>query len=696
MLYNGGTLSNRLENSTQVIAKKTWEAAAYQAAFKDVAVELTLQSRLEDGTADWADVKNDDGSKFTRYLYNFTDDRLTETYSLSMPRYDAQGRELEYQWVETAVYQNVKGSTDAEVRKEIENCTATKREIAQDGTFTLKQGASDATEDVTYVSEIEEDGTIVNSIRDTINYQVIKKWQNPNQQGSVTINIYQVPSGSANFFPSDPYVSFSYDNTGKLIEPTQEHLPAGITVTQDQENGENVAWHATVNNLPRFDKNGRPYEYVLLEQTGYPTYTTKREADGDYITTVLNGSGTEAIPILVHKVWLDDGDDLHREPVTFTVYNRHTDTVIKEVTLGDDDKPGLWHEVIQIPKANGVTSVDDLYVVETLVGEHAVDYRLTSATGKDKYQALYETGKGDNDQVFDVTTSNHRYQVTYEYKKNETANNDPGGVKGTFTITNRRLGHIDLTVTKNWVDGDHDKMVSAIKAELETIAETKGKKLALVFQLQFADESKNNNLEDGWEITYTGFDSKADTVQVGGLQGEKVPIYSGYASDGLTYGQTASSEQVIIGYGTDTDGSIGVVTADEACFFGLPKYDANGKSVEYTVKELWLDVTDVGQTPTPVTDMKNEYPGLWALWKDYQISYGTPVIEGDSTHTKDEQSLEVTNSRSRTKNVTWTKIWKDDFTYNSSLRPDIYLDIYAVSHTSETEQRITQVQKDVK
>ena len=94
------------------------------------------------------------------------------------------------------------------------------------------------------------------------------------------------------------------------------------------------------------------------------------------------------------------------------------------------------------------------------------------------------------DRVFDVITENHRYQITYDFEKNEDASSDPGGVEGTFTVTNRRLGNIDLTVTKEWVDGNHSEILDQIKTELTNISQKNNKKLALVFRLKFADEKK--------------------------------------------------------------------------------------------------------------------------------------------------------------------------------------------------------------
>ena len=477
----------------------------------------------------------------------------------------------------------------------------------------------------------------------------------------------------------------------------------GVTVTQDTLDSEAKPWYATVNNLPRFDENGRPYEYILLEAGGFPSYTTKRDPAGDYVTTVLNGGPGEAIPILVRKVWLDDGDDLHRDPVTFTVYStKNNNQPIKQngadltVTLRD----GLWHQVVMVPVEEGVT-VDDLYVVETSVGSEDVKHYLEE--GSFNKEALYGTegkpgGVGADEQVFDVTTEHHRYQVTYAYQKNETTQGDAGGVQGTFTVTNRRLGNIDLTVEKTWVDGEKtgDTVVQEIAAELERIAEdnTTGKrKLALVFRLEFADETKteDGNDGDGWEITYSGFDAKDDTVRVGG---EKVFIYDENETQ-------TSSEQVIIG--VNKSGT--AIINDEAHFFGLPKYDAEGKAVEYTVEELWLDVTEAhanGGEPKELTrqEMAGKYPQLWALWKDYSVIYGTPVItDNTTTHTQETQSLNVTNTRTGTKDVVWYKEWQDHFTSSSNLRPDIYLDIYRVIHVMTEDgikERIEPVQANVK
>ena len=365
LLYKDGTLSNRLKDSMEVSVTKTWEAAAYQSEFDHVAVELTLQSRVK-GSAEWTNAD-------TYYLYNFTAERLSETCTVYMPEYDALGREMEYQWIETAVYQGVTASTDKGVEEQIADPGSGVEKIEiENNSFQMTQG----TETVTYISEVDEDGNITNRIDANIDYHVIKEWSNGTEPHGVTINIYQVSSGSSNFDLSKAYASFQYGVTGMLVANSATGAGIerdGVTVTQDTLDSEAKPWYATVNNLPRFDENGRPYEYILLEAGGFPSYTTKRDPAGDYVTTVLNGGPGEAIPILVRKVWLDDGDDLHRDPVTFSVYSRSNNAELETVTLGGADNPGVWHEVVQVAvdEDSGIEDVDDLYVVETSVGSHS-------------------------------------------------------------------------------------------------------------------------------------------------------------------------------------------------------------------------------------------------------------------------------------------------------------------------------------
>ena len=90
--------------------------------------------------------QNSDGQLVTTLMDDFTAENLTvRTYNASMPQYDALGRELEYMWQETGVYQKKDGELG-------EN-------LLEEGHFTLEQGGRT----VTYQSEAtvsDADGTL--------------------------------------------------------------------------------------------------------------------------------------------------------------------------------------------------------------------------------------------------------------------------------------------------------------------------------------------------------------------------------------------------------------------------------------------------------------------------------------------------------------------------------------------------------
>ena len=694
-LYNGGTLSNRLTGTVSVSATKTWKAAAYQADFEDVAVELMLQQKPADESGDWTTAQRN-GAPITAVLYNFYAESMSNTAQSSVPQYDALGRKLEYRWVETAVYQGEaiealsNDASSAEIQAALGQ--SYKIEVDADGRFELEQAmeGEEKAQTVGYVSETETNGnstTIENSLTDTIDYRVKKVWHDANggetkPDHDVTIQIYQTTNGGQGDL-DDPYVSFQINTDGTITVVTNP-LPDGVQV-EDLEDG--AEWDAVVKNLPKYDAEGHLYEYILLEAGGkdnwFPTYDTVRDPEtGDYETTVFNGLG-EGQRIFVRKVWVDDGDVLHREPVTFGVYyarnvdehkagEKVLDSNSKPVTLTLQD--GVWHNFIYLPEG---VEAEDVYVVETTMGDAEVKYNKANGTIPTEDELLAgSVTVGSEEKIFEAATQNHRYQVTYE-KESTPANFN---AHSAYTITNRRLGVINLKVQKTWLDGESD-VVEQLSDVLADIYKKENKRLALVFKLQFADK------QNGWEITHTGIDNTADTVLVGG---EKVHILD-------KEGKQTSSEQSIIGI--DKEGQVRV--NDAAAFYNLPKYDSTGGVVQYTVEEVWIDMS--GDTPRELSnaEIEEKYSELYAIWKEYrsrsEVSYD---LEGDQ-HDQDHQAMEVTNYRTAVKDVVWYKEWKDDFTANQSLRPDIYLDIYRVVHkpnpdyeagNPDTEQYIEQIE----
>ena len=630
-LYDGGILSNRRTGSVQTSATKDWDASAFQAEFEDVTVVLTLQSRPAGVTpeAEW------ENTGTTAELDEFYAEHLTVTHTASAPQYDALGRELEYRWVETAVYQ---GADSAQ--------NLFRPDGNGGGTFTLQQSERI----IKYRSTVQVDEksghtTVTNTIANIIDYDVEKHWDTNGdgeydtdedlgrlpENTQITFALYRTISGQA--LPQKAYVSFPMDGTVDEASQVLETGEANVTVTVQ----ETAPWAAKLTGLPEFDEEGRAYEYVLLESAGpenyFPTYETTRDGEGNYRTDVYNAPG-EGNRILVRKEWIDDSDIAHREPVTIQVYERATNAPVgNPVTLGED---GVWQQLVGI----GTLKPEDVYILETKVGEK--DIPLQSYTLGSEEEPAYEPKKPERDTAIQFAGAYHNYEATYLDKKIENEH--------CYIVTNRRLGRIDLTVTKAWIDGDR-QATKALQAALEK------ENMALALRLEFDCEVKE------------GYVIGTDSVTLGG---QALPIED-------AAGNRTQSVQILL----SEDGDLTESDKTQTLYFSnLPKYDKEGTSVTYTVEEIVVYTDSLTEVPA------EEIP---AELYQYSRTVGeTTYVVGDN-HAQDTASIDVTNRLQETKTVNWHKEWYDEYAYAGNLRPDIYLNIYKVEHDENGDPKTPEI-----
>ena len=634
-LYDGGILSNRRTGSVQTSATKDWDASAFQAEFKDVKVVLTLQSRPAGSEAAW------ENTETTAELDKFYAEHLTVTHTASAPQYDALGRELEYRWVETAVYQ---GADSAQ--------NLFRPDGNGGGTFTLQQsGRIIEYRSTVQVDEASGHTTVTNTIANTIDYDVEKHWDTDGdgeydtdedlgrlpENTQITFALYRTISGQA--LPETAYVSFPMDGTADAAPTELRTGEANVTVNVQ----ETAPWVAELTGLPEFDEEGRAYEYVLLESAGpenyFPTYETTRDEEGNYRTDVYNAPG-EGNRILVRKEWIDDSDIAHREPVTIQVYNRETNEPVgNPVVLGED---GVWQQLVGI----GTLETDAVYILETKVGD--TDVPLQSYTLGSGEAPSDEPQAPDGNTAIQFAGTYHNYEATYLDKKIENEH--------CYIVTNRRLGRIDLTVTKEWIDGDRQ----ATEALQAALAE---KNMALALRLEFDCEVKEGVYEIG-----------DDSVTLGGQ--------SLFIEDAA--GNRAQSVQILL----PEDGDLTESNKTQTLyFFNLPKYDKEGTSVTYTVEEIVVEKgedgtwTEVEVVPQDIQDRLNQY----------SRTVGETKYEVGPNHALDTASIDVTNRLQETKTVNWHKEWYDEYAYAGNLRPDIYLNIYKVEHDANGDPKTPEI-----
>ena len=657
-VYNGGTISNRRRGTTTATASKTWRAAAFQSELDGVKVEFSLESRptgeYSDPEVGWIPVADESGTPVTIEMEGFTAEDLAErSETVSISKYGPLGRELEYRWVESGVYQKDENEQYGE------------NLLLEDGSFTLQQDGRE----IRYRSELvvqEENGGWVtrleNTISNTINYHVEKQWRDMEPEKEITLQLYLIgPDGQIkhpNSGEEKPICEFKLDG-----EPDAEPMPViidgfGSFTVQEGEQGDateeelRAVWTADLSGLPQYDSEGRSYEYVLLEKTGgssFPEYVTTRDEEGNYTTTVINGPG-EGNQILVRKAWIDDSDDLHREVVTIGVYHNtekdpETGNPLKiaETTLGD----GVWLVEVGI----GEYEPKDVFLVEEKLGAAAIDF-----TGR-----LENHGQSDEPHQY-AEGVYHSYEVTYS-KGEELAG------MTCYTVTNRRLGNIDITVTKHWGDGDN--YGKRIQDALDKIEE--GDQPRLVLELQFESQL------EGYKIR----PSKVGEYDEISLGSDYIPIRDNGGVPNQSANSKTSTAQRDLKFGNQNQ---------KYYFSYLPKYDLEGRVAHYTVVEHWVDQNG---EEVNLADLaaKHSDSDAWQELLDVWDEYATTIRETKYTvtelHERDSQEILVTNYRTGSKTVYWEKLWRDTYAYENGQRPDLYLDLYQLTTNPDEEEPLT-------
>lgn len=661
-LYNGGTLSNCLNVDTNIKASKTWKASSFQAEFEDVIVEMTLQSRPKTAgnTGIWSNATDKEGNEIKRVKYGFGEEELAAwNVDATVSKYGLLGREMEYKWVETAVYQAPEkdGGYDEETLREWYKKTDDKKNlINSNGRFTLNQN----NREVKYQSaaEVNDDGVqiITNRLADMVNYYVEKKWGENITPKDVNFSIFQIHSGGTLNEGSEPYVKFKMNESGKI---TEINKPDGSGV--EVVNRNNESWKAVVENLPEFDESGAEYRYVVMEDRDSsnwtPYYETTRDKTGNYNTTVTNKPGPGK-RIMVCKEWVDDSDIAHREPVTVEVYVKGQTNPIKTVILKEADE---WNSFVDI---DDEIDPNDIYVKEIKAGTEGNENKV-SYNGADWNNPTSVTGA--------YTGSYHNYEVSYTGKQEILG-------EYVFSVRNRRVNDINLTVNKLWKD-NNGMFRKALTEAVEGM--TREVKPVLSLRLKFESEVPD-------EYNITRGQEGGDTVNVG-LTPQHILNKEG---------ESIASVQKI-DFGNKDDRS---EYQREYCFRNLPKYDVNGKVMHYTVEEVWLtgtgkDIPDLDAYLKKHLDgYPKEYTDLEEKISEYyhsvtEQSYTAGEIDDsklaglmevlhlrDRAVETDEQTIEFTNKLIGTKTVYWHKLWDDYYAYSNGNRPDIYLDIYRMVH----------------
>ena len=717
---------------------------------------MTLQAAVADNSTEgdklpssgWYNVTGENGETVQVSVSGFSSVVMSKEFSAGANKYDAQGRELVFRWIET----DVTAAEDAVGVAIVEDSKSYDTDGKLTG-FTVRH--SDGRE-VTYHVEHSDDGkAVTNAIAGEIDYHVEKVWVEPIKPRTVSFSIYRVVAGGS--LTNEPLLTFSFNENGALSDDgIQFNEDANPGLTEEEKAAISLAadgddmWKAVVQKLPEYDESGRRYEYVLLENTpngaAYaPTYETTVDPEGNYTTVVTNGPGG-GDRVMVRKDWLDDSDTIHRQPVILQAFSRTLDDngnlvpasdpicLMGPGVTGDTDTqatvlpkewPQEYHDGGALADTGSVVyawnALLGLYdedkfdrynvvVLETYMwsGDEWVevdntDIKTAAARTNVDWSSIFHNPEEFTAGEGFVTskefqTDYHRYVARYE---------EPESIGGEqlYTVTNRRLGSVNVTVTKEWMDGEgktgsSEKREALVEA-LQQLSTSNSIDLVLAIQLQFQESSVPEG--EYAEITKTAAPIAAKTKNPDNYKGDTVSL--GNPATATTIQRpnpttpdgepvAAPSRQIVL----SKAGS-----SDAAYFWNLPKYNLDGSTVRYEVREVWLANTGDDGAYVEVTNL-SAYPTIYELYQEYQtsireVSYtagGADNQEEQQDGAPDDQQIAVTNRLTGTKDVQWYKEWKDAYNLEHNLRPDLYLDIYRVVHrTVEEEDGTTTVKKAV-
>ena len=676
-VYNGGTITNRIDEQKTVSVTKEWDASSFQAGLGNVEVEMTLYERVKGSTDKW--VKSNP-EKIIK-MDEFSAVNASMSGSTTVPTYNALGQEMEYRFFETKITQEDK----------VYDVTPTEQELQsgeiEDKKFELTYNGNT----VDFISKQPTDtdigegsATIVNSIQDEITYTIDKIWVAPLEPKEVSFALYQQGQGQVNTYVGTVTLdgeADTGDQTGDwkgINDTTKAVLTVGektydITYQVTEGNFEELV----IEGLPRYDEHGYSYEYVILEtpDTNYVAdYETTIDESGNYTTIVTNAPG-EGHRILVRKRWIDNSDVQHREPVTITAYyadggDFKDDKALGSVTLGASiegtGQTGAWYDYISL-QIEGIENFDlnKVYIRETAIGDQTdVD------TDEDSNLEIPGDGERVDNQITDrIDGEHHTYEVTYSIATlspgQDGDEGDAGSAAGAQTFyvaTNRRLGNIDMTVTKDW--SSSTSLLDALK----------NSDIVPVVKL-VVDTDKTNAEPPGEDQKIEDIINYKDNTIT--LTNEPVPI------QGQAPGSKADAIQPLI---------VGDEPVEELYFFNLPKYDKDGRVANYTVVEGWCNKKDLDNGITKdefntLDQIKGELKGeddeskkLLELLDNLTATVEQEEYkENDGNHTNDTQTIAITNKLGGTKTIEFHKQWNDTYAFDSGKRPDLYLTLYQLT-----------------
>jgi len=738
LLLNGAVATNKRSEIVEVTAAKRFDARAIQNMPDETTVKFVLKQQVE-GSDEWTDFYLDtplytdghidttrcepvtmpDGTvKYRRIavLSGFRGEEMEQEQSFLLDKYDADGKERSFHWVETEVIMKEGDKTssaqDPDGFEANTTITMTGDAIGPGISGSDSQHTSLQFE-VSY--ETDNNKTIAtNKLVNKTRVRVQKTWEGFEGVKQDADGKYYFTTPDGQKIPMDAtFALFRKDHTGKEEEVLGEDgSQLTLTINGDSNGDDSEVWTW----LDRFDPEGYEYTYIVKELSGENSgyWYSNLEYSKDIIEADIPEDGGkrqvlrtiakftnaplegDALHIDVSKQWLDDGDLNCRRPVRMTLFDAETGlpavkndgTPIDPLVLSEQNNWQSHFHISTSELPDGKHSSEDYFVLETAMQstdnidwqevDYAVQPDLKEGPGsKPIIDYLREAQSGHTlprvEEVFDPAFFSDVEEeiLPDQYAKlqghlaghlNYTSTDEShyynvfigcNASATEYVFYNQRTGVVDLEVTKTWNDGGE-------------------------YRSAILKVSRNGN--------FLGYLA---------LTGD------GAAADG-NFPQTASKQKTWRSDDEDVKHPPVALYGESILkpSKGYPKYNSMGSLVTYTIEEVNIGGTidDVAgpihggtDIPEDATSVRINSAIAGAAPDTYYVtsSMRDDPTFGDVQHSGDRYSWSITNTKSETYPLTINKVWQDGGT--SALnqqgifrRPDIYFQLYRTTASLET------------
>ena len=705
-MLNGGVIDNRLTANTTVDYELTLNAAAVQST-KDSKVEFTLQ-RFDPETNTWETVdysetieKQGEGDVTSTRFDIRSELMMLSGSSPLVPKYDEDGNLITYRWLENEIVINADYGSGADLGvvwdgKEVTPAQGVSYSYdipADEGISvgTVAPGVGDELTDL-YVygttDVVYENGKWVTKVDNTINapmqIDIIKTWGIQDSEGQDVTDAAKVVTDlgitlTLHITRDDGLESGVdlYDLSGNLVED--------IVLTGKDASGAYAAWEALQDNLPRYDVNGKEYEYDVSETIGYTdafrdyieslgydrnvvfgsnlkyTQSVETNAEDEKLKQLEANFGNyigpgEGITIAAEKAWLDGSDLQSRDSIIIGVYkiNESLPILVGTMVLNEANN---WYEEMTI--ASGTIAMDGTEITD--IGQSsdyiAIELGLGNADGYPVVPMVYTLGG-----------------LEYDYKTFNTGVGAQLLESLQAAVESRtKIGTIaDQTGTIDTDPEEYSEYTYNVYG-LHTTLST-GKDGYLYTNQRVADMAieYHKTWQDGGKLRTGGFTLKVRVL------GETVESHFELPGEDEVGSITIEGVEYPINAAKIGDNSY-TVTIE-----GLPKYNSDGDAYNYEITEDYI-VDDDG-THIDVSEGTLSNGDHYAFTSTSQTVYGgeAEIIDGTlydqssyTHHFGDITVLHASNTLSGSYEVSLNKVWYDD--YETANRPNISYSIYRIA-----------------